>query len=308
MIYFTVHIKHGTLVVYWYFSLVLWDKLYVQGVCCNWNMIKIKAWGHESTSADQKPMNEKCVQATDAGSGLTRWLSLCLVCSYCAASFFFSLPTELATCSPLKLLSPWTSKVSTLQKRLWSTSAIHFKESFVAVCYKHTQSLCFVLESQTFAFRRQRSGDALNIPLVKWWGIPSDISCSVRILKVAVDNSEEKKVSWALMKVDEKDIVPTLLIIWLAPKTTRHNSNYTKLPCLDIRRYALVFRMNLNIQKRLCCVGMFTVKLQVVAFWISGLSTLDMRGSFKAGVGRLFLVSLGRNPIVTSQHNVIQVV
>lgn len=60
-------------------------------------MIKIKTWGHESTSVDRKPMNVKYIQAADALRGSACWLSLCLARSYYAGSYF-SLSTILKTC------------------------------------------------------------------------------------------------------------------------------------------------------------------------------------------------------------------
>lgn len=66
---------------------------------------------------------------------------------------FSSLSTILKTCCALKLLSPRTSKVSTKQSEPGSTSAIHFKQSFVACCYKHTWCLSFGLRESNFCFQ-----------------------------------------------------------------------------------------------------------------------------------------------------------
>lgn len=45
-------------------------------------MIQIKAGGHQSTSADRKPMNAKHIQAADALSGLIEFMfGLFLLCT-----------------------------------------------------------------------------------------------------------------------------------------------------------------------------------------------------------------------------------
>lgn len=163
-LFFTVHIKRGTLVVQQCFSLVLWNKLHMQGVCSDWNLIKIKAGGHESTSADRKPMNVKRTAAADALSGPAHWLSSCLVCSHCAPSFF-SLSLSQQCWRHVPLWSPYLlghQSFSTKQSEPGSTSAIHFQESFVAYCYKHTWRP-LSQKNLTFAFRCCR--DSLKHPV-----------------------------------------------------------------------------------------------------------------------------------------------
>lgn len=136
----------------------------MQGVCSNWNMIKIKAWGHESTSAHRKPMNVK--MHTGCGYALIEFMFGLF--SLCSIIFSLSLSTILKTCSPLKLLSRRTSKVSTKQSEPASTSAIHFKESFVAYCYKHARRLGFCLRKSNFWFQMSKPfGDLFSIPIVE---------------------------------------------------------------------------------------------------------------------------------------------
>lgn len=90
----------------------------------------------------------------------------------------------------MKLLSPRTSKVSTKQKKSGSTYTIHFKELFVAYCYKHTvHDICdFVSENLTFAFRL----DTYKLQAVcRIYGL---------VISSTVYNTGKIKLIWRLMR------------------------------------------------------------------------------------------------------------
>ena len=223
-LFFTVHIKRGTLVVQQCFSLVLWNKLHMQGICSDWNMIKIKARGHESTSADRKPMNVKRTTAADALSGSAHWLSSCLVCSHCAPSFFSLSPSQ-QYWRHVPLWSPYllghqsfplnTESLDLLPQFIFRNPLLHIATNIHDVC-------AFVSEKSDFCSQMSQGFIKTSSRLRKYGGKPSNFRYRTDKTELLGRWSRDWKVDW----MDKAGNSPHYLAgssAWL----TKHNINCT---------------------------------------------------------------------------------